>query len=74
VFISDLVLQILAYVAETERTFIKQWQAEGIIAAKNRGLSLDAVKVKCQRSLKNIIRCGVNIRKANISQQLAFLC
>jgi DNA invertase Pin-like site-specific DNA recombinase len=34
VFVSDLVLQILAYVAETERAFIKQCQAEGIIAAK----------------------------------------
>ena len=30
VFISDLVLQILAYVAETERSFIKQRQAEGL--------------------------------------------
>ena len=37
-FISDLVLQILAYVAETERTFIKQRQKEGILAAKNRGI------------------------------------
>lgn len=34
VFISDLVLQILAYVAETERSFIKQRQAEGIAIAK----------------------------------------
>ena len=38
VFISDLVLQILAYVAETERSFIKQRQAEGIAAAKVRGV------------------------------------
>ncbi len=37
VFIADLVLQILAYVAETERSFIKQRQAEGIAAAKQRG-------------------------------------
>lgn len=37
VFIADLVLQILAYVAETERAFIKQRQAEGIAAAKQRG-------------------------------------
>ena len=36
IFISDLVLQILAYVAETERCFIKQRQAEGIAAAKAR--------------------------------------
>lgn len=37
-FISDLVLQILAYVAETERTFIKQRQAEGIACAKANGV------------------------------------
>ena len=39
VFIADLVLQILAYVAETERSFIKQRQAEGIAAAKSKGIS-----------------------------------
>ena len=44
VFISDLVLQILAYVAETERAFIKQRQAEGIAAAKRKG-----VRFGCQR-------------------------
>lgn len=38
VFISDIVLQILAYVAETERTFIRQRQAEGIASAKSRGV------------------------------------
>lgn len=38
VFIADLVLQILAYVAETERTFIKQRQAEGIALAKAKGV------------------------------------
>lgn len=38
VFIADLVLQILAYVAETERTFIKQRQAEGIVEARQRGV------------------------------------
>lgn len=38
VFISDLVLQILAYVAETERAFIKQRQAEGIAIAKKNGV------------------------------------
>lgn len=37
-FISDLVLQILAYVAETERSFIKQRQAEGIAIAKANGV------------------------------------
>ena len=37
-FIADLVLQILSYVAETERTFLRQRQAEGIAAAKMRGV------------------------------------
>lgn len=37
-FISDLVLQILAYVAETERAFIRQRQAEGIAVAKAKGV------------------------------------
>lgn len=44
-FISDLVLQILAYVAETERSFIKQRQAEGI-AAKARGVKFGISKAK----------------------------
>lgn len=43
-FITDLVLQILAYVAETERTFIKQRQAEGIRAAKQRGVQFGRKK------------------------------
>ena len=37
-FISDLVLQILSFVAETERVNIKKRQAEGIAAAKARGV------------------------------------
>ena len=35
--IADIVLQLLSYVAETERQFIRQRQAEGIAAAKARG-------------------------------------
>ena len=37
-FIADLVLQILSYVAESERQSIKQRQREGIEAAKKRGV------------------------------------
>ena len=37
-FISDIVLQLLSYVSETERTNIKQRQAEGIASAKKRGV------------------------------------
>jgi DNA invertase Pin-like site-specific DNA recombinase len=37
-FIADLVLQILSFVAENERENIKKRQAEGIAAAKTRGV------------------------------------
>ena len=37
-FISDLVLSLLSYVAENERVTIRQRQAEGIAAAKARGV------------------------------------
>lgn len=46
-FISDLVLQILSYVADMERKIIKQRQAEGIAIAKAKG-------VKFGRPPKNI--------------------
>lgn len=36
--IADIVLQLLSYVAQTEREFIKRRQAEGIAAAKARGV------------------------------------
>lgn len=36
--IADIVLQLLSYVAQTEREFIRKRQAEGIAAAKQRGV------------------------------------
>ena len=36
--IADIVLQLLSYVAQTEREFIRQRQAEGIAAALKRGV------------------------------------
>ena len=38
VLIADIVLQLLSYVAQTEREFNRQRQAEGIAAAKARGV------------------------------------
>ena len=37
-FLSDIVLQVLSFVAENERSNIRQRQAEGIAAAKKRGI------------------------------------
>lgn len=36
--VTDIVLQLLSYVAQTERDFIRQRQAEGIAAALDRGV------------------------------------
>ena len=38
--IADIVLQLLSYVAQTEREYIRQRQAEGIAAARARGVHL----------------------------------
>ena len=44
--IADLVLQIFAYVAQTEREFIRQRQAEGIAAARAKGKRLGRLPLK----------------------------
>ena len=45
-FISDLILQILSYVAEQERLFIKQRQKEGIDSAKAKGIKFGRPKIE----------------------------
>ena len=40
--IADIVLQLLSYVAQTEREFIKRRQEEGIAVAKSRGVQFSA--------------------------------
>lgn len=44
--ISDIVLQLLSYVAQQEREFIHQRQAEGIAAAKARGVKFGRPKIE----------------------------
>lgn len=46
IFIADIVLQILAYVAETERIFIRQRQSEGIAIAKEKGIAFGCPKIE----------------------------
>lgn len=49
-FISDIVLQILSFVAENERENIKKRQAEGIRIAKEKGKHLGRTKLKLPKN------------------------
>ncbi len=49
VFITDIVLQILSYVAQMERENIRQRQAEGIASAKARGVRFGRPKIERPR-------------------------
>lgn len=68
VFISDLVLQILAYVAETERAFIRQRQAEGIAAAKLKGVRFGCKRIELPDEFEKYYQLWskgeISIRKA----------
>ncbi len=66
-FISDLILQVLAYVAENERINIKQRQAEGIAAAKARGVKFGRPKKELpgfEKFLKKQKEGSITITKA----------
>ena len=52
--ISDIVLQLLSYVAEQERAFIKQRQAEGIKLAKQKGKRLGKPPIQYPDNWKEI--------------------
>ena len=54
--IADLVLQIFAYVAQTEREFIHQRQAEGIAAAKRKGKKFGRPELKMPPEFEEICR------------------
>ncbi len=76
-FISNLVLQLLSYVAENERLNIRQRQAEGIAAAKKKGIKFgrkqqynptDYVSIYEQTSNKEIsVKQAVDIMKVSES-------
>jgi DNA invertase Pin-like site-specific DNA recombinase len=52
--VADLVLQILAYVAQTERDFIHQRQAEGIAAAKAKGVKFGRKPVELPQEFEEV--------------------
>lgn len=55
-FIADLVLQILSFVAQSERENIKKRQAEGIAAAKAKGVCLGRPKKKMPKNFAALIK------------------
>lgn len=62
--ISDLVLQLLSFVAENERNNIRQRQAEGIRAAKKRGVKFGRPLTACPPDFPKIVQA---YRKKEIS-------
>lgn len=68
VLIADIVLQLLSYVAQTEREFNHQRQAEGIAAAKARGVHFGR---KCKDRGENYKSAMAAWRKGKISGRAA---
>lgn len=54
--ISDIVLQLLSFVAENERNNIHQRQAEGIAAAKLRGIRFGRPKTPVPRNFESVYK------------------
>lgn len=66
--ISDIVLQLLAYVAETEREFIHQRQQEGIEAARAKGIRFGRPALEKPQNYSQIFdlwkECKISAREA----------
>ena len=73
-FLSDIVLQVLSFVAENERTNIRQRQAEGIAAAKAKGVRFgrppkplpENFPSACQRWKAGTITCAKAARECGM--------
>lgn len=67
-FISDIVLQILSFVAQNERENIRQRQAEGIRIAKEKGIHMGRPKYILPENFEVVIN---EYHRGNITYQLA---
>lgn len=65
-FISDIVLQVLSFVAQNERENIRQRQAEGIRLAKLRGVHMGRPKYKLPSNFGNMARKYHNHEITNV--------
>ena len=66
--IADIVLQLLSYVAETERKNIHQRQAEGIMAARQRGEHLGRKRLALPAEFESLARAW---RRGELSARTA---
>lgn len=80
-FIADLVLQILSYVAQTERENIRKRQAEGIAAAREKGVHLGRKKKALPENFKEVVcewrmkQCSLEdaLKKLNVSRSYFYM-
>ena len=67
-FLADIVLQILSYVAETERHNIRKRQAEGIAAAKAKGVKMGRPRKSLPEDFSHVVSL---IREGRLSYREA---
>ena len=65
-FISDIVLQVLSFVAQNERENIRKRQAEGIKIAKANGVHMGRPKYKLPDNFEEVVRMFHNKEITNI--------
>ena len=74
--IADIVLQLLSYVAQTEREFNHQRQAEGIAAARARGVVLGRRKLEMPEKFYDLAeqweQGGISSRRAAITLGVSY--
>ncbi len=71
-FISDVVLQILSFVAENERTYLHKRQEEGIKIAKQKGIKFGRPAFTLDRKIQNLFAC-YDADKISLEEMLARL-
>ena len=59
-FLGDIVLQVLSFVAENERTNIRQRQAEGIAVAKLKGVAFGRPRKEIPEAFPDVARLWEN--------------
>lgn len=67
-FLSDIVLQVLSFVAENERINIRQRQAEGIAAAKARGVKFGRPELPYPANFQEIYHDWRETKKITLRQ------